>query len=86
MARPSLREALEGLWRGPGGGGDVWMLAYPLILSNLTFTLEIFLDRLFLTWYAPEAMAGAVTGGFTVWVLVGLFVGTGEYLTTFVAQ
>jgi MATE family multidrug resistance protein len=62
------------------------MLAYPLILSNLTFTLEIFLDRLFLTWYAPEAMAGAVTGGFTVWVLVGLFVGTGEYLTTFVAQ
>lgn len=64
----------------------MWALAYPLILSNMTFTLEIFLDRLFLTWYAPEAMAGAVTGGFTVWVLVGLFVGTGEYLTTFVAQ
>jgi MATE family multidrug resistance protein len=83
---PRLVTALGGFWRGAGGGRDVLMLAYPLILSNMTFTLEIFLDRLFLTWYSPEAMAGVVAGSFSVWVLVGLFIGAGEYLTTFVAQ
>ncbi|MGH6962391.1 MAG: MATE family efflux transporter, partial [Dongiaceae bacterium] len=61
-------------------------LAYPLILSNMSFTVQTFVDRLFLTWYSAEALAGAVTALFTVWVLMGLFIGTGEYLTTFVAQ
>jgi MATE family multidrug resistance protein len=43
-------------------------------------------DRLFLTWYSSEAVAGAVTALFTTWTLMGLCLGTGEYLTTFVAQ
>jgi MATE family multidrug resistance protein len=64
----------------------VLQLAYPLILSNMSFTVQTFVDRLFLTWYSAEALAGAVTALFTVWVLMGLFIGTGEYLTTFVAQ
>jgi len=62
------------------------MLAYPLILAHLSFTLQTFVDRLFLTWYSPEAVAGAVTGLFAVWSIIALFTGTGEYLTTFVAQ
>ena len=33
-----------------------------------------------------EAVAGAVTGLFAVWAIIALFTGTGEYLTTFVAQ
>jgi hypothetical protein len=31
-------------------------------------------------------VAGAVTGLFATWALIGLFIGTGEFLTTFVAQ
>jgi MATE family multidrug resistance protein len=73
-------------WRGAGGGRDVLLLAYPLILSHVTFTVQVFLDRLFLTWYSVEAVAGAVTGLFATWALVGLFLGTGEYLTAFIAQ
>jgi MATE family multidrug resistance protein len=61
-------------------------MAYPLILSQLSFTIQTFADRLFLTWYSPEAVAGAVTGLFATWALIGLFIGTGEFLTTFVAQ
>jgi MATE family multidrug resistance protein len=64
----------------------VALVAYPLILGHLSFTVQTFIDRLFLTWYSPEAVAGAVTGLFAVWSLVALFTGTGEYLTTFVAQ
>jgi MATE family multidrug resistance protein len=61
-------------------------VGYPLILAQLSFTLQTFLDRLFLTWYSTEAVAGAVAGLFTIWTLMGLFIGTGEYLTTFIAQ
>jgi MATE family multidrug resistance protein len=74
------------MWRGEGGGREVAILAYPLILGHLSFTVQTFVDRLFLTWYSPEAVAGAVTGLFAVWSIIALFTGTGEYLTTFVAQ
>jgi multidrug resistance protein, MATE family len=73
-------------WRGPGGVGEVLGIAYPLILSHLSFTLQTFVDRLLLTWYSTDAVAGAVAGLFAVWALISLFTGTGEYLTTFIAQ
>jgi MATE family multidrug resistance protein len=66
--------------------GEVLSIAYPLILSQMSFTVQVFVDRLFLTWYSAEAVAGAVTGLFVTWSVVGLCVGTGEYVTTFVAQ
>ncbi len=82
----SLRARLGAAWQGDGGGREVALVAYPLILSHLSFTIQTFVDRLFLTWYSAEAVAGAVTGLFAVWSVVALFTGTGEYLTTFVAQ
>jgi MATE family multidrug resistance protein len=82
----SLREGLKIGWQGDGGGRQVALLAYPLILSHLSFTIQTFVDRLLLTWYSAEAVAGAVTGLFAVWSVIALFTGTGEYLTTFVAQ
>lgn len=77
---------IRAFWRGDGGGREVLGVAYPLILSQMSFTVQVFVDRLFLTWYGPEAVAGAVTGLFTTWSIIALFIGTGEYLTTFVAQ
>ena len=73
-------------WDGAGGGREVLALAYPLILSHLTITVQVFMDRLFLTWYSVEAVAGAVTGLFATWAVIHLFLGTGEYLTAFIAQ
>lgn len=81
-----LRDHVTRLWQGGGGGRDVLAMAYPLILSQLSFTVQTFADRLFLTWYSSEAVAGAVTGLFATWALIGLCIGTGEFLTTFVAQ
>jgi MATE family multidrug resistance protein len=78
--------SLKRFWNGEGGGREVLLVAYPLILAQMSFTVQVFIDRLFLTWYSPEAVAGAVTGLFAVWAFVGLCIGTGEYLTTFVAQ
>jgi multidrug resistance protein, MATE family len=80
------RDLVRGLWNGPGGGREVLTLAYPLILAHMSFTVQTFVDRLFLTWYSAEAVAGAVTGLFTTLAVMALFSGTGEYLTTFIAQ
>src|SRR5438128_11165573 len=79
-------DSLRRSWEGAGGGREVLALAYPLILAHMSFTVQVFVDRLFLTWYSAEAVAGAVTGLFVTWSVVGLCIGTGEYVTTFVAQ
>ncbi len=80
------KEKLASFWTGPGGGREVLVVGYPLILAQMSFTVQTFVDRLFLTWYSTEAVAGAITGIFTIWTLTVLFTGTGEYLTTFIAQ
>jgi Na+-driven multidrug efflux pump len=66
----SWRERARAAWDGEGGGREVAILAYPLILGHLSFTIQTFVDRLFLTWYSPEAVAGAVTGLFAVWSII----------------
>ncbi len=81
-----MRALFSRLWAGPGGGGDVWKIAYPLILSHMSLVVQLFFDRVFLTWHSPEGVAGAVTGGFFCYVVILLFTSTAEYLTTFVAQ
>jgi MATE family multidrug resistance protein len=73
-------------WRAPGGGRELLAIAYPLILSNMSFTVQISVDRMFLTWYSREAVAGAAASMFAVWTLMGLFIATGEYVTTFIGQ
>jgi MATE family multidrug resistance protein len=81
-----VRERFKRRWSGEGGIREVLLVAYPLVLSQMSFTVQMFVDRLFLTWYSQEAVAGAVMGIFTTWSLIALFLHTAEYLTTFVAQ
>jgi len=73
-------------WHGAGGGKEVLTFAYPLVLSQMTFTLQAFVNRLMLTWYAPEAVAAATASLFITQVGILVCAGTGEYATTFVAQ
>ncbi|MBK5254713.1 MAG: MATE family efflux transporter [Vicinamibacteria bacterium] len=77
---------LSGLWRGEAGGREVLDLGLPLILSMMSVTLQHFVDRIFLTWWSTEAVAGVTTAGFAIYVLTGLFNGTAEYATPFVSQ
>lgn len=74
------------LWRGDAGGREVMNLGLPLILSMMSVTMQHFVNRIFLTWWSAEAVAGVTTGGFAIYVLTGLFNGTAEYATPFVSQ
>jgi MATE family multidrug resistance protein len=79
-------ERVRGLWRGDGGARSVLTLALPLVLSMMSVTLQHFIDRMFLTWWSAEAVAGATAGGFAIYILTGLCGGTAEYSAAFVSQ
>ena len=61
-------------------------IAIPLILSTGAWSVQHFVDRMFLTWYSPEAIAAAMPAGVLNFTIMSLFLGTAGYVSTFVAQ
>lgn len=78
----SLKES----WRGAGGCREVLVLAFPLILSTGSWAVQHFVDRMFLAWYSPEAIAAAMPAGILNFAVMSFFIGTAGYVSTFVAQ
>lgn len=70
----------------PGGYRDVLRVGFPLALSTSSWGLMHFVDRMFLSWYSNDALAGAVPGSVSNFVLVAFFMGTATYVNTFIAQ
>ena len=77
---------LKQRWNNESGYREVLYIAFPLILSTGSWSLQHFIDRMFLTWYSPEAIAASMPAGMVNWTLISLFVGTAVYVNTFVAQ
>jgi MATE family multidrug resistance protein len=77
---------LKNRWKRDGGYHEVLVVAIPLILSTATWSVQHFVDRMFLTWYSPEAIAAAMPAGMLNFSMVSIFMGTAGYVTTFVAQ
>ena len=73
-------------WYRKGGFKDLLKIAIPLILSTGAWSIQHFVDRMFLTWYSPEAIAAAMPSGMLNFTIMSLFIGTASYVNTFVAQ
>jgi MATE family multidrug resistance protein len=73
-------------WSRPAGYRAVLHLAVPLVLSTSSWSIQHFVDRMFLCWYSPKAMAAALPSGFLAFTLTSFFMGTASYANTFVAQ
>ncbi len=73
-------------WEGPGGYREFLVLAFPLIISTGAWSIQHFVDRMFLSWYSPETMAASLPAGMFNFALTSLFIGTASYVSTFVAQ
>lgn len=78
--------SLRTYWRDEGGGREVLTLAFPLILSTGSWTVQHFVDRMFLAWYSAEAIAAAMPAGMLNFAVMSFFIGTAGYVGTFVAQ
>ena len=81
-----MMNRLKNRWPGAGGYREVLKLAFPLILSTGSMTIQHFVDRIFLTWYSPEAIAAAMPAAMISFTFMSLFIGTATYVNTFVAQ
>ena len=73
-------------WQTQGGYREFLALAIPLILSTSLWSIQHFVNRMFLTWYSPEAIAAALPAGLLNFAVASLFIGTASYTGTFVAQ
>jgi MATE family multidrug resistance protein len=82
----SLTSMLKKRWSEQGGFRDVLRLALPLILSTGSWSIQQFMDRMFLTWYSADAIAAASPAGIFNFTVMSLFIGTASYVGTFVAQ
>lgn len=73
-------------WHAEGGYSQLLRIAVPLILSNGAYAIQEFVDRVFLAWYSPEAVAAATPAGILNFMFMSLFINTAGYVGTFVAQ
>jgi MATE family multidrug resistance protein len=73
-------------WHAEGGYREVLVVAIPLILSTGAWSVQHFVDRMFLTWYSAETIAAAMPAGMLNFTIMSLFLGTARYSSTFVAQ
>ena len=73
-------------WNDECGYRRILVMAFPLILSTSAWAIQHFVDRMFLTWHSPEAIAASMPAGMLSFTIMSLFIGTANYVTTFVAQ
>lgn len=81
-----ITQRLSHRYHTESGYRDVLVLAVPLILSSGAMAIQQFVDRMFLAWYSPEAIAATMPSGIVYWTIISLFSGTAGYVSTFVAQ
>ncbi len=81
-----IKDSLQRRWNGDGGYREVIKLAIPLVLSTSAWSVQHFVDRMFLTWYSSESIAAAMPAGVLNFAIMSFFIGTASYVNTFVAQ
>lgn len=69
-----------------GGFGELSRLAWPLVLNNSVWTLQIFTDRALVSHHRSDEFAATLNAMVFFWALLNLFVHTTGYVATFVAQ
>ncbi len=62
------------------------VLALPLVLSSLSWTLLTFIDRIFLMWWSTDALAASFPAALLWWTSICFPLGISMYVGTFVSQ
>src|SRR5919201_1866555 len=73
-------------WPDRHGARQVLRLAWPLVLSNSLWTLQIVYDRVLLSRAGSEMVGAGMSAALLFWTGLTLFQYTANYATTFVAQ
>ena len=71
---------------GPGGYREVWLLAYPIVITMLSHTAMMFLDSAMVGRLGATELAAVGLAGVLTWSLFSFFQGFLGSVNTFVAQ
>lgn len=72
--------------KAPSTWKHILQIAWPLIIANSFWNLQLTIDRIFLGMYSTEALGAAMAVMGVFWVPMALLQQTASYVTTFVAQ
>ncbi len=61
-------------------------IAFPMVVSQASETVMLFVDRLFLSWLGKLHIAASMSGGLSAFAIVSLFAGITGYTNAVVAQ
>ena len=81
-----MLNSFKNRFRGQGGIFEILVIAIPLVLSTSAHTIQMFVDRTFLTWYDTNAISAAMQAGIASFTIASFFQGLIGYTNTFVAQ
>ncbi|HSC87474.1 MAG TPA: MATE family efflux transporter, partial [Polyangiaceae bacterium] len=73
-------------WQGPAGYQHILGLALPMLVSMGAFSFMQAMNRVFLSWLSPAALAASGPASGLTWAIFCVFMGTALYTSTFVAQ
>ncbi len=65
---------------------NVIAIAFPMVISQASETVNLFVDRLFLSRLGKLYIAGAMTGGITAFCVMSFFIGIAGFVNAIVAQ
>lgn len=65
---------------------ELLIIAIPLAISAGSVTMMHIANRLFLTWHSQNALAAVLPASMWNWTLLSIFIGTAQYVNTFVSQ
>ena len=82
-ALPARLNSMFDWWTRPCGCREVLQVSLPFVVSTISTTVMIFIDRMFLLWYAPKAMAAAMPAGMLHFTIVSFPLGVALYVNTF---
>lgn len=81
-----MKNKIKTLWYEEGGLRNLLTIAIPMVVSTIAWTIQHFVDRMFLTWYSPESIAAAMPAGILHFNIICIFLGIAGYVNVFVAQ
>ncbi len=81
-----MLKAMKKRWCAENGYREILKIAFPLILSTGSWSIQQFVDRMFLSWHSEEALAAAMPAGILNFAFICLFIGTVSYAGTFISQ
>lgn len=82
----TVDQRAESWWSRQAGGREVIVVALPLVISSLSWTVMTFIDRMFLFWVSGSAMAAGFFASVVWFGLFSLPLGVSTYANTFVSQ